>query len=40
MIWKVFLTTSLAVFVLASWGAVLSGNYTNWSGKSIKFGKI
>jgi|APSaa5957512535_1039671.scaffolds.fasta_scaffold126650_2 chloride channel 7 len=40
MIWKVFLTTSLSVFILSSWGAIMAGDYADWSGASIKFGKI
>ena len=40
MIWKVFLTTSIATFMLASWSGIMEGNYTNWSGASVKFGRI
>ena len=35
MIWKVFLTTSVATFTLASWSGILAGKYTNWSGASV-----
>jgi len=40
MIWKVFLTTSVATFTLATWGRIKAGQYSNWSGASVKFGKI
>jgi len=40
MIWKVFLTTSVATFTLASWSGIMAGQYSNWSGASVKFGRI
>lgn len=40
MIWRVFFTCCFGNFILAIWGSLFSGNYTDWSGANIKFGSF